>query len=158
MTGHSLCGWCRDQRLGRIQRRSTSNPASIVLFARIFNAAALAITIGYGALMLGYLAFISKVVSPATGAGGGGEPTFGVMAAVVGAATVLALLLYLPPAIGLGPGRGWLWGWQIAALCFSILGGCATLSALGMLLVAPAIVLFVYWVKPEVRDYCSIGV
>jgi hypothetical protein len=158
MSGQLLCGWCRDQRLGRIQQRSTVNPATVVLLARIFNAAALLVTIGFAALMLGYMGFVTSVVSSSPRANpSSGEPSVEMMMGIFAVVTVLSLLLYLPPAIGLGPRRGWLWAWQMVALCFAVLGGCVSISAIGLFLMVPAVVLFVFWIKPEVRDYCAVG-
>lgn len=154
MSGQHLCGWCRDQRLSRIQR-SAVNPATVLLLARVFNGVSLVLTLGFAALYLGYLGFVTSAISSSPGASGGTDSSLGIMVAVFAVAAALSLILYLPPLIGLAPGRGWLWAWQMVTLCFSILGGCISISAIGLFLLVPAVVLLIYWIKPEVRDYCA---
>lgn len=159
MSGQPLCGWCRDQRLRRIQQRSTVNPATVVLMARIFNGVALLLGLGisvlYGA-MFALPAFSPIPNGPAgTGGNSGAQSVSMVFVSIAAIVAVISLLIYLPPLFGLGPRRGWLWTWQMVILVISVIGGCLSLGSVGTLLLVPAVALLVFWVKPEVRDYCG---
>jgi hypothetical protein len=158
MGGQPLCGWCRDQRLQVIQQRPTAKPEAVLLAARIFNAVvllAVLLIVGFYGLML-YFPMAASVANGPDGAAG--SRTVSLIFLSIGAGIVLLnALMYLPPLFGLGPGRAWSWTWQLVTLILTIVGGCLTFGGLGSLLALPAIVLLLFWVKPEVRDYCGAG-
>jgi hypothetical protein len=62
-------------------------------------------------------------------------------------------VLFLPPAVGLGRGRPVFWAWQLVALLGAVCG-LGFEGGSGLLAIAPALVVLVYWIKPEVRRYC----
>jgi hypothetical protein len=143
-----------------MQPTRACDPATVVLWARIYNAVALVMG---GAMTALYAVAFAFPFFTALGPGGSGsapgvkEPTVQVTVAVAAGMMLLSALLYLPPAIGLGPRRGWLWTWQLVVLVLSVLGGCILFSSVGMLLLAPAVLLWIFWIKPEVRQYCEEG-
>ena len=70
---------------------------------------------------------------------------------------LLGLVLALPPAIALGPGRGWTFTYQLITTVAGTLLSCfwASCLALPFWIAAPFLVYF--WVKPEVRRYLETG-
>ena len=162
LAGRALCGWCRDLRVDRLQPRGLNNPAAVILWARIYNGVSFllnsAITLFYGAF-IAFPAFLSpsgtpggsKASSPLTS-----QTEFQVTVAVAAVITLFNALLYLPPALGLGPRRAWLWTWQLVVIVLSAIGGCM-LGGMGSPLLVGAVVLGVFWFKPEVRRYCEEG-
>jgi len=124
-----------------------------VVLARVFNGLTLLLGIGLAAfsgLYAGLLFSLPGSNGSDLGMGLGG------IVAVVGGTVALTLLLYLPPLIGLGRGRAWLWVWQLVTIGFSVIGGCIGVLSIGPILIIPAVILLIFWIKPEVRDYCSL--
>ena len=154
LRGRSLCGWCRDLQLSRFQTSPAVNPATVVTCARVFDGVVLVAGIGMSVLFGGTfsLPFFfpsgGTTTQPATG-------EIGVALGIVGVAAILSLVLFLPPLLMLGPGRPWLWVWQIVATVLAMIGGCALLSSCGMVFLLGGIPLLIFWVRPEVRAYCE---
>ena len=164
LMGSRVCGWCRDLQLQRFQPAAAVNARTVVLWARIFDWVMLAGGIAMSVLLALYFGVIAWGITqpgpggpaPGTVATPNSIPDSMLMFVAISAVIVLlGVVLYLPPAVGLGPGRPWLWTWQMAALVISVLGGCLTMGYLGIFALVPAIVLWIYWVKPEVRAYCE---
>jgi len=157
LLGRRVCGWCRDAALQNRQAQAI-NPAPVVLWARIFNALMLLGGLALTALSLSMMTAPLWLASMGgTGSGGTapGAATSSAIMVVLGAVSVLSsFVIYLPPALGLGPGRGWLWTWQLVALILTIVGSCLS-GIYGSLSFVPALVLIIFWVKPEVRAYCT---
>ena len=156
--GSRVCGWCRDSQLQRLQPAAPTNARAVVMWARIFNWVML---VG-GVLvtgLIGLFALISRnpvPSAPGTPPGtvaSGNSPDEYILLGIMAVALLLNVVLYLPPAIGLGPGRPWLWTWQMVALVVSVIGGCITITYFGFLTAGPAVALWIFWVKPEVRAY-----
>jgi hypothetical protein len=145
--GARLCGWCKQASMAQMQRFSTQcNPKVVGLWARVYDwrlVAAAVVGVAVSAAAWGRLQ-----QGPFQG------PVFLTLTyAVLG----FSLLLALPPAIGLGPGRKWAYIWQMMMLIPSMLLSCMWAGCLGMVFWPAAIVLLIYWVKPEVRDYFENG-
>ncbi|HTE19326.1 MAG TPA: hypothetical protein VK689_13210 [Armatimonadota bacterium] len=159
MMGSRVCGWCRDLQLQRLQPAAPASARAVVMWARIFDWVMLVggvlVTGLVGVFALNALNPPLSVSSPSPGTTtvvtrSSPDGFFlGIMAVVL----LLNVVLYLPPAIGLGPGRPWLWTWQMVALVVSVIGGCITIGYLGVLAAGPAVALWIFWVKPEVRAY-----
>jgi hypothetical protein len=151
LRGSYLCAWCKQAALAQMQRGAvTVDARQVVLWARIYD-----IVMALGAFaMLGFQIFSMSVNS-------GLDQTFfqsfqmlywlGLIPSSV------ALLASIPPAVGLGPGRKWAYLWQMIMLIPSMLLSCLWASCFGLVFWPAAIVLLVYWIKPEVKDYCERG-
>lgn len=164
LAGQPLCGWCRDLRLRELQRpahgsgRSAVDPRQVILWARVFDGVMLAAGIGSALVTGGYMVFMGTMMqSMAPPRAAPPPPLFFQAFTALGIGTavltlLVALVAYLPPLLGPGRGRGWLWTWQTVALAFGMAMGAGTC---GVFLLAPAVILLLYWVKPEVRAYCE---
>jgi hypothetical protein len=153
--GRRVCGWCRDLRLHHMQTPRTVDPARVVTWARIFDFCMALGGAAYSVLGGGY--FTLLLWEDGGRPGRSAAPTgavWGVMLTVIALLALVSLAVYLPPAIALKPGRGYLWNWQLVVMILGIvtslgLGQCMFLTAI------PAVVLLIYWLKPEVRAYCE---
>lgn len=145
--GAHLCAWCKQAALVQMQRgASTVDPRAVVMWARIYD-----FVVSAGAFVM--LAWQAVTASQTMS-----SPFFQMMGwwyALSLVAPAATLAMALPPAIGLGAGRRWAYAWQTFMLIPSMLLSCLWAGCFGLLLWVPAIVLLVYWVKPEVRDYCE---
>jgi hypothetical protein len=140
-----------------MQPGTPTDAAAVVLWARIFDA--VAFLVGLGMTVLYAMAFVFPFFTGVSGrpsSNAVSQPAFQITLTAAAVSILASALLYLPPAIGLGPGRGWLWTWQLVALVLSVISGCI-LGNIGLVLLAPAIILWTFWVKPEVRRYCEEG-
>ena len=153
LRGRTVCGWCRDLQLARFQTSHGVNPATVVLCARIFDGVMLLAGVGMSVLFGGLFSIPLFSGSSTTSGSAAGE--LGVMLGIVGVAAVLSLVLFLPPLLMLGPGRPWLWVWQMVAAVLAMVGSCLLISSFGMIFIPAAIALLVFWVRPEVRAYCE---
>jgi hypothetical protein len=156
MMGRRLCGWCRDFHVSRLQTQASVDPRTVVIWARVFDWVMLVGGLGTGVLIAGFFSLPFWLGSSTEGTGSAADRIpFIVMLSVTISLALLWVLIFLPPAWKLGPGRGYLWVWQIIALVAGVLGTCVVGSYFSVFTVIPGIVLFVYWLKPEVRSYCE---
>lgn len=156
--GRDACLWCRDMQLYRIQTRGQTNPKDVVLWARIFDGVMLLFSVGMSVFLVLYMGFISWMMGRQPSANQVEEMPrefLGGMLAISVLGILFSLAAYLPPLLKLGPGRPWLWTWQLMAIILSVVGSCLGITSIGFITIVPAIVMLVFWLKPEVRDYCS---
>ena len=140
-----LCGWCRDTRISATHVKPSCNPKVVVLWARIFNVTAFFLTLG-GTLLVTFLVAVGNA-GPGGAAMTASDRTTAFVAA--GVITLFLSVVFLIPAAGLSPGRGWLWVWQWIPIVLFALASVLTCAAL----IALSVVLGIYWIKPEVRAY-----
>lgn len=159
--GRRTCGWCRDTELYRMQPRGTVDAAQVVKWARIYDAGVAFLGAGCSLLCGGFYSYPFWLRSAASSAGSSvGTTEATIMIVIFAVITLITLAAYLPPAIALVPGRGWMWIWQLIALILGILGGFGSFLMAGIagaMVVVPSIILLVYWIKPEVRSYVEQG-
>jgi hypothetical protein len=162
MAGAALCGWCRDIRLARYHGRGAGapvNPANVVLWARIFDGVMLVV----GSTAFGWFGFVFAGMAAGltrAAASGGKVPAtsdFGVMAGVGAAAALVGVLVFLPPLVLLGQGRSWTWTWQLVATIIAGIASTFAMSYCGITFLPLAVILAVFWVRPEVRAYFHRG-
>jgi hypothetical protein len=152
--GKVTCGWCRDLHLARLQPRAAAvNPATVVLWARIFNG--LSLLFATGIMGLFGTIFAAPLLFGRQGASGSDAGVLSALAGGMGIALLAAWFALLPPTLFLGPGRPWAWTWQLIAIIISGLLCLLMLGSLGIMLLPAAIALAVFWLRPEVRAYCE---
>jgi hypothetical protein len=141
--GSNLCAWCKQAAVVQMQRQANScDPRTVMLWARIYN-----IVMVLGCLAMLGLQFFAY-----------GNTRFGFYSEPMWLAwryvpAGIGLLMALPPAIGLGQGRRWTYLWEMIILIPSMLLSCFWASCLGIVFWPCAIVLLVFWVRPEVKDF-----
>ena len=138
--GQALCGGCKISLVQDLQHQIGVNPARVVYWARVFDWVLAAPALFWGAVFLIATAWPNP------------ENDFLEFYAV---AAVLGLVLPLPPAVALAPNRRWAYYYQMATLTVGALSAGCSLSILGVLLWLPAGILLWYWLRPEVRSYCT---
>lgn len=158
LRGERLCGWCRDADVARLSRRRPLRPENVVLMARLFDWAMILLGAGYALFNAAVMALIMAVPGP-SGSTGQRQESFmviGVMVTLFGTAALAVLGLYLPPALGLGPGRRWAWRYQLVAAGAGVLVGAVLFAVTCIPMFLAAIGLLIYWLRPEVREYCGV--
>lgn len=145
--GSRLCGWCKQASMAQMQRSASQcDPRQVTLWSKVYNWVMVA---GVVAVFAFRLALWSSF---------GGGPFDAPALMMFGYIPLgLALLMALPPALGLGPGRKWAYVWQMVMLIPSALLSCFWLSCLGLAFWPASIILLVYLTRPEVKDYLEQG-
>jgi hypothetical protein len=155
LQGRHLCADCKTASLTTLQRRpDTVDPRKVIQGARVFDALLIAGAVAGLAVHLVLLALPR-----------GGRTSGLVMVQIMDSIslvqtvllTIAALALALPPAIGMGPGRKWAYGWQTLAMCGGIGIPWFGIGCLGFPYWIGAAVLLYYWVRPEVWKYFEEG-
>jgi hypothetical protein len=153
--GVRLCAWCKQASLVQMQsHHSRVDPRQVVMWARVYDAV---VAVG-SLLMLGVMTFQMAVT--------GADRSFFFTPGAAFLQGLWGLMLIVPavllvasavPALAIGPGKSWAYMWQTILLVPSALLGCLCAGCWSILLWPAAIVLMVYWIKPEVKEYCENG-
>jgi hypothetical protein len=151
LSGSHLCGGCKHLAVAELQRRGSVDPRTVIAWARLYDGTAAVLAL----LSIAYSVMITVGrVTPGSDFGWN-EPVADLLLAASFLPPVLSLALAVPPTIGLGSRQPWAYKWQLWMLIPSALFSCLSLSCLGVFTWPCALILMIYWTKPEVRAYCE---
>lgn len=164
LLGRRLCGACRDLTIRRLAGASTR----ALWVARAFDVAGLLFSaLGAEILTFAHDALAKPQVIPSPPGSPPGTITSVTQLDVVTpqalALAAAAVVVFLPPLLGLRRGRRWAWRWQIAALLFPMaltLGAAALagMSGLAMLpIAAVGVLLLPNWLGRATREALAVS-
>lgn len=149
--GASYCGWCKGAVLYDMQRRPTNTVdiKQVLFWAKVYNGLMALGGLAGIAFQLLVLTSFSEITRAFRPTNPGSE--IGMIVGFV--LPVLALLVSVPPMLGMKPGQRWAYIWEAILLLPSAFFSCFWLSCFSFFFWPGAIALFVYWMKPEVKAY-----
>jgi hypothetical protein len=155
LQGAVLCAWCKQMTLARLRAPvQTVDPRAVVAWSRAFDILMIVGAAGMAALQFWIYGFAASMADS-----GSSQVVFPPPGTVASLATiappVAALILALPPAVGLGRGRRWAYLWQMIMLIPAALLSCFWASCLGLFFWPAAVILLIFLLKPEVKAYCE---
>lgn len=140
--GELQCESCKLERVLDLQRPKLADPRRVVFWARVFDWVLAVPSLFWGAISL------SLLFRP----GGLAEPI-----EIYAAVSVTGMVLYLPPALFLGQERPWAYRYQMVTLTVGVFASVFCFSCFSILLFPPAVVLWSYLQRSEVRGWCEYG-